>query len=43
MKKLFACAPSGTVGFAAVAGQIKKPERGPFFAVAEERDELIAR
>lgn len=26
----------------AVAGQIKEPERGPLFAVAEERDEVVA-
>lgn len=34
--------PDGSVNpRSAVAGQIKKPERGPLFAVAEERDSVI--
>ena len=34
--------PDGTLNpLSAVAGQIKKPERGPLFAVAEQRDTII--
>ena len=34
--------PDGTVNvMSAVAGQIKKPEKGPLFAVAEQRDSVI--
>lgn len=34
--------PDGTVNvMTAVAGQVKKPEKGPLFAVAEQRDSVI--
>lgn len=36
--------PDGTLNaLTAVAGQIKRPERGPLFGVAEERDTIICR